>query len=132
MSRANIFMNAGWVGLAGILVVVASHVFAVPEGTELVGSIIAVFACWTMLFTRNADEYTSGLWTSAASLAFGTVLILFLALPFFEGVYDGFNAAHEGRAAGESTQDIPAMLSITAAIGAFYLGLFWKRLRGGM
>ncbi len=131
MNKANIFMAAGWVGLAGIAIYVAGSLLFEAVAIPVAGASIAVFSCWAMLFTRNADEYTRGLWTSAASLAFATLLILFLALPFFEGVYDGFTAAHEGIDREDVKQDISAMVSISLAIGAFYIGLFWKRIRGG-
>ena len=130
MNKANIFLTSGWIGLAGGVFAILTSVLGFDGTLELAGSTVAVFACWAMLFTRNADEYTRGLWTSAASVGFGTVLILFLALPFSEGVYDGFQAAAAGADAAEPKQDIPAIASITIAIGAFYAGLFWKRLRG--
>lgn len=128
--KANIFMLAGWAGLGGIAVTLVGNIPAVIDELQIAGASLAVLACWVMLFTRNADEYTRGLWTSAASLAFATLLVLFIALPFLEGVYDGFNAAHEGDGAPPPSQDIPSLVSITAAIGAFYIGLFWTRFRG--
>lgn len=123
-------MTSGWAGLGGLAVAIGAALFAAPEGITLAGLLLCAFACWAMLFTRNADEYTRGLWTSAASMAFATLLILFLTLPFFEGVYDGYNAGHAGDGV-EAQRDIPAILSIGCAIVAFYIGLFWKRIRGG-
>ncbi len=128
MNKANIFMGAGWVGLAGIGGFLISALDVIPAWVAIAGGLIAVAACWTMLFTRNADEYTRGLWTSGASTAFAIMLILFLTVPFFEGVYDGFNDAHNGTDAAE--RDIPAILTIASAIAGFYIGLFWKRLFG--
>lgn len=125
-------MNAGWAGLLGLVIWTTAAFAGLEKAVNVTGALITIAACWVMLFTRNADEYTRGLWTSAASLAFATMLILFLGLPFAEGVYDGFNSAHNGTPKSESKQDIPAIASIVAAIGAFYVGLFWKRLRGGM
>jgi hypothetical protein len=129
MSKASIFMTSGWVGLGGLAVAIGAALFAAPDGVTLAGLLLCVFACWAMLFTRNADEYTRGLWTAAASLAFATLLILFLTLPFFEGVYDGYKAAHAGDGV-EPQRDIPAILSIGCAIVAFYIGLLVKRLFG--
>ena len=130
-SKADIFILAGWAGLGGISATLVGSIPAMVDGVQIAGAILAVLACWIMLFTRNADEYTRGLWTSAASLAFATLLVLFIALPFLEGVYDGFSAAHEGDDASSASQDIPSLVSITAAIVAFYIGLFAKRLNGG-
>lgn len=130
MTKADIFMGAGWVGLAGIAASILAATLDAPSALGATTGIVTVVACWIMLFARNADEYTRGLWTSAASLAFATMLVLFIALPALEGFYDGFNAAHEGDGAPAPSQDIPSLVSISAAIGAFYVGLFWKRLRG--
>lgn len=132
MTKANIFMGAGWVGLAAVIAVLAGSAASLPQWFIAAGTLTCVGACWTMLFTRNADEYTRGLWTTAASLAFATMLVLFLALPFAEGVYDGFRSAHAGTPGEGNKQDIPALASIAFAILAFYIGLFWKRVSGGM
>ncbi len=130
MTKANIFMNAGWFGLAGLAGSAITSLVHLPDPANLVSSLVIFAACWVMLFTRNADEYTRGLWTSGASLAFATLLILFLGLPFAEGIYDGFQ--HVANDAPKGTRDIPAMASIFFAVVAFYVGLFWKRLRGGV
>lgn len=130
MTKVDVFMGAGWVGLAGISASIVIGASDAPPGLGAAAGVVTVIACWVMLFTRNADEYTRGLWTSAASLAFATLLVLFIALPFLEGVYDGFNAAQDGGDAPSPSRDIPSLVSITAAIAAFYIGLFWKRFRG--
>ncbi|MCK0128427.1 hypothetical protein [Erythrobacter sp. F6033] len=132
MNKANIFMGAGWVGLAALVAVLAASAVSLPQWFSVASTLTCVGACWVMLFTRNADEYTRGLWTAAASMAFATLLILFLGLPFAEGVYDGFRSTRAGTPGEGNEQDIPALTSIAFAILAFYVGLFWKRLRGGM
>ena len=130
MNKANIFMNAGWVGFAGGLIAIIAKSALASDGIALSGSVVAVLAGWVMLFTRNADEYTRGLWNSAASLAFAALLILFVALPLGEGFYDGLREGLEDREGGNYKQDIPSSASIGFAIAAFYVGLFWKRWRG--
>lgn len=132
MNKASIFMSAGWVGLAGITVGFSQYF---SDQLELVGGIglmFAVFAGWTMFFTRNADEYTRGLWTSAASLAFAAVLLLFLGLPFAEGFYDGFMAGLNDTDPALAKRDTTSDAVIFIAIVGFYIGLFWKRIRGGV
>ena len=131
MNKATIFMNAGWVGLAGIAATATSLIEAIPDAVTGIGMAITFVACWVMLFTRNADEYTRGLWTSGASLAFATLLIMFLGLPYAEGFYDGLRTSLEDRDDDYYQQDIPAIASIILAIAAFYIGLFWRRVRGG-
>lgn len=130
MTKANIFINAGLIGLGGLAGAAISAIVGFPQWIGTVASVVVIAACWIMLFTRNADEYTRGLWTAGASMAFATMLILFIGLPFVEGVYDGFqHAANDGPA---GTRDIPSSVSILCAVTAFYFGLFWKRLRGGI
>ncbi|MBV7259952.1 hypothetical protein [Erythrobacter crassostreae] len=132
MQKVNIFLGAGWAGLAALLAVFLGALVSIPEAILIAGLLICVACCWVMLFTRNADEYTRGLWTSGASMAFATLLILFLGLPFAEGVYDGFQSTRAGTPGQNNERDIPAIASIALAIIAFYIGLFWKRMRGGI
>lgn len=122
MTKANLFLASSWVGLAGLIVAFIAAMTDLSPMIRTTGAAIAVFAGWVMLFTRNADEYTRALWTAAASLAFATVLILYIGLPFIEGFMDGLDNVE--------AQDIPATATIAIAIGAFYAGLFSKRLRG--
>ena len=131
MTKANIFMAAGWAGLASMVLLAIGSLVAGLEPLTKVGGYMTFLCCWTLLFTRNADEYTRGLWTSAASLAFATLLVLFIALPAAEGFYDGVRESIEDRERDFYTQDISAEAVVVFAIVAFYAGLFWKRFRGG-
>lgn len=125
-------MAAGWVGLLGIVASGIGLLWDLPKSAEITGALVAIFAGWTMLFTRTADEYTRGLWNSGASFAFATLLILFLGLPFAEGFIDGMRSAFEDRDPDLYQRDIPGEVTVGIAIGAFYIGLFWKRVRGGI
>ncbi|EAQ30131.1 hypothetical protein NAP1_05125 [Erythrobacter sp. NAP1] len=125
MNKANIFMAAGWTGLVSLLAVIALSLTGASDALATFTSSVTVACCWMMLFTRNADEYTRGLWTSAASLAFAALLLLVFGLPALEGAYDGMTA-------GERRQDFEPIMAVGLAIVAFYIGLFWKRLRGGV
>lgn len=99
-------------------------VIPLAEEVAKVGGLICILCCWILLATRNADEYTQGLWTSAASLAFTALLVMMIGWPFIEGVYAGLNGIEDGE---------PTFVGIIAcAIVAFYIGLFWKRIRGGI
>lgn len=128
MNKANIFNLSGWIGLTGLVLSFAAAIDGIPTAVAIAGGLIAVAACWAMMFTRNADEYTRALWTAGASMAFAIMLVLFLTVPFFEGVYDGFTKARGS--AEETARDIPAILTIACAIAGFYFGLFWKRFLG--
>ncbi len=128
MNKASVFMASSSVGFASIGVVLFSALDAIPASVSIAAGLVSVAACWVMLFTRNADEYTRGLWTSGASTAFAIMLILFLAIPFLEGVYDGFNDARNGT--DDAERDVSAILTIAAAIAGFYIGLFYKRFWG--
>ena len=123
MNRASIFMAASWIGL-GALVLTAVAAFAdVPLAVTAGLFLLVIISSYVMLGTRRADEYTEGLWNAGASVAFGTMLITFLGLPFAEGFYDGATGTEDG-------QNIPAAIVPVLAIAAFYIGLFVKRLLG--
>ncbi len=76
-----------------------------------------------MLIRRFRDEYIETLWQAGTSLAFAAVVIGLVALPFLEGLYDGFIGIANG-------QDIPADAAAFAAIAAFYIGFHFRWLRG--
>lgn len=130
MNKANIFMAAGWAGLASMALYAVGEFALDSSALAKAGMYLTIACCWTLLFTRNADEYTRGLWTSAASVAFATVLLLFLGLPFVEGVYDGMRTALENRDDDYYQRDVTSEAVIVCAIVAFYVGLFAKRLKG--
>ena len=121
--RASIFMRAGWVGLAGQALFVASDFFE-PEWLSSVGILLLIFGSLTLFFTRKADEYTEGLWNAGASVACGAMFLGFLGLPFAEGFVDGLFEL-------KSERDIEANVLVIVQISAFYIGLFAKRLLGG-
>ena len=123
VDKATVFIWAGWAGLGAMGVLIAGSLATASQTVTAIAALIAIACGGIMLFTRKVDEYTRGLWNAGASMAFATLLILYLGLPFAEGVYDGARGA-------EKTQDIPARLSVMTAIGMFFVGAFWKRFRG--
>ena len=123
MNRASIFMGASWAGL-GALALTAIAAFAdAPLAVTACLFLLVIISSYAMLATRRADEYTEGLWNAGASVAFGTMLLTFIGLPFAEGFFDGATGA-------EDRQDIPATVVPVLAIAAFYIGVFVKRLLG--
>lgn len=124
MTKATIFVGAGWVGLFGTALALVGTAAPVLEDVGSAGAVLAFLTCWVLLSTRNADEFTQGLWTSAASLSFTSLLVMMIVWPFFEGVYAGLMDIEDAE---------PSFAGIIGcAIGAFYIGLFWKLLRGDM
>jgi len=123
MTKASIFLGASWIGTIGIIATPIVLLAELPDTCFVIATVLAVFSGLAMLATRRADEYTEGLWNAGASVAFGTLLILFLGLPAAEGVFDGAVGA-------ERKQDIPATTVCILAIGSFYIGLLVKRLLG--
>lgn len=123
MNKANIFMTASWIGLAGLIAAIASLLASLPLVVAVTGGFAAWLAALFMLWARGADEYTQALWTAGTSVAFGSMLITFLALPFLEGVYDGVTSTENGR-------NIPMSIVPLFAILNFYIGVFVKRLLG--
>jgi membrane-bound ClpP family serine protease len=124
MARATLFMGAGWGGLLGIALVLANALIGLPGFVAIAGGMLVIACGVVMLLTRNADEYTRGLWSAGASLAFIALLVLSVGLPFVEGVYDGL------RGYETSGREMPAQFGVTIAIAAFFVGQAWKRLLG--
>lgn len=125
MNKAAIFLGASWVGLSGLGITIAGIVASGPTSVHVAGMFVAIFAAILLFWARKADEYTLGLWNAGASVAFGAMVIAYLGVPFAEGMYDGFMGKEQNR-------DLSADLIPALAIFAFYIGLFLKRLRGGM
>lgn len=123
MNKASTFMTSSWIGLAGIAIAAAGWLIPAIDQAVTIGLSISVVAAMVMLWARRSDEYTQGLWTAGASVAFGAMLLAFPGLPFAEGVVDGLAGA-------ERRQDIPASIVPALAVIAFYIGLFTKRLLG--
>lgn len=123
MNKAAIFMNASWVGLAGLGVALGGAILSLPSTVALVGLTITLLSTVVMLWARRADEFTISLWNAGASVAFGTMLLSFPGIPAAEGFFDGLTGDENG-------QNIPATIAPVLAIMAFYIGLFIKRLLG--
>lgn len=123
LNKAAIFMNAGWVGIAGLAIGLVSAALSLPFAVVVTGLTATVLSTLLMLWARRADEFTISLWNAGASVAFGTMLLAFPGLPAAEGFYDGLTG-------DERSQDIPATVVPLLAIMAFYIGLFVKRLMG--
>lgn len=124
MTKADFFMGASWLGLAGLFIAALGLIDGLPEALSRAGLLIAVSGGIAMASSRKADEFTLGLWTAGASAAFGVVIVCYLGLPFAEGLYDGITA-------NEQRQDIPASVVPMLAVVAFYLAFFFKRAFGG-
>jgi hypothetical protein len=123
MRRASLFIAASWTGLGALVLTAVAAIAEAPLALTVPTLLLVIASSYVMLATRRADEYTEGLWNAGASVAFGTMLITFLGLPFAEGLYDGTTGADDSR-------DIPATVVSVLAIAAFYIGLFIKRLLG--
>jgi hypothetical protein len=125
MNKASIFMAASWIGLVAFVLTAAAAVAKASSAIAVPLILLMIGSSYVMLATRRADEYTEGLWNAGASVAFGTMLVTFLGLPAAEGFFDGAAGTEDG-------QNIPAAVVPLFAIAAFYIGLFIKRLLGGL
>lgn len=123
MTKANTFMYASWIGPIGFALFAASTILAPASGLHVIGGFCLILGGIILLITRNADEFTRALWNSGASMAFAALLVLYLGIPFAEGMYDGFTDS-------ERSSELGAEIAVLIAISAFSIGLFWKRFRG--
>lgn len=123
MNRANIFMGASWVGLAGLILIGGAEAPSGSAALRMGGTTLLIIGSFAMLFTRRADEYTERLWNAGASVAFAALLINFIGLAFVEGFIAGLTDR-------EIERSIPGDVALLLSIVAFYIGLFVKRLLG--
>lgn len=121
--RTRIYLIMAHLGGLATVGVFVAYGFALPDFVKGVTIGVMVVPLAVMLIRRFRDEYIETLWQSGTSLAFAAVVIVFLALPFLEGVYDGFVGNANGR-------DIPAEAAGFSAIVAFYTGFHFSWLRG--
>lgn len=125
MNKANLFMSAAWTGLITLIATIALSYAPLPDAVRTFTAFLSLACCWAMMGTHKADEYTRSLWTSAASFAFASVLILVFAMPFLEGFYDGVRGVND-------SQSLSPYAALACSVVAFYVGLFWKLVRGGV
>jgi hypothetical protein len=120
--RTRLYLVMAHCGALGAIGVVLAFGLALPEFVKglSIGVMIAPLAA--MLARRLRDEYLEELWRSGTSLAFVAMVLMFLVMPFCEGVYDGFTGNGSG-------QDIPAEAAGLGAIIAFYAGFHIRWLR---
>lgn len=123
MNKVSIFMVASWTGLVGLIALATGIAFDAPQAVTIPATLVLIASSFALLMTRRADEYVAGLWNAGASAAFGTMLVLALGFGFIEGLIDGFNDLERG-------PSMTADTVLTLEIGAFYIGVFVKRLRG--
>lgn len=114
-----IMAHCGAIGAAGVVVTFGLSLPDFVKGVSI-GVMIAPLA--VMLTRRLRDEYIEQLWRAGTSFAFVAVVLVFLAAPFAEGLYDGFTGNGSG-------QNIPAEATGLAAIIAFYAGFHLRWLR---
>jgi hypothetical protein len=120
--RTRLYLIMAHCGALGALGVMLTFGLSLPDFVKglSIGVMIAPLAA--MLARRLRDEYLEELWRAGTSLAFVAMVLVFLVLPFAEGVYDGFTG-------NARAQDIPAEAAGLAAIIAFYAGFHIRWLR---
>jgi ABC-type spermidine/putrescine transport system permease subunit II len=121
--RTRLYLIMAHLGGLATVSVFREYGFALPDFVQGVSIGVMVVPLAVMLVRRFRDEYIETLWQSGTSLAFAAVVVVFLILPFLEGVYGGFTANGSGR-------DIPSELAGFADIVAFYGGFHVLWLRG--
>jgi hypothetical protein len=121
-ARTKLYLIMAHLGGLATVSVVLTHGFGLPDFVKGLSIGLMIVPLVIMLVRRFRDEYIETLWQSGTSLAFAAVVAVFLVMPFFEGVYDGYTGNLSGR-------DIPADAAGFAAIAAFYVGFHIRWLR---
>jgi hypothetical protein len=123
VERTRLYLIMAHLGGLATIGVFLAFGFELPDFVKGVTIGVMVVPLAVMLSRRFRDEYIETLWQSGTSLAFAAVVIMFLALPFSEGVYDGFTG-------NANVRELPTEAAGFSAIVAFYAGFHVRWLRG--
>ena len=126
-SRTTMHLWAGALGGLMLVGVWLRHFDILDGGLAVTSTLFFVAACFVMFLTRNADEYVAALWRAGTNLAFLTLLLSVLLIPFAEGFIDGLMSASTE---DPGVQDLKTDLVPEIAFTGFFLAHFWARLRG--
>ena len=121
--RTTMYLVMAYAGTAAIVLYLAAITLDWP-GFVRGFSIGMLLVSLGMLMRRKLrDEYIQSLWAAGTSVAFVTLVIVFLFAPWLEGFFDGLTGL-------DGEMDTPASLAPALAILGFFAGFHLKRLRG--
>lgn len=126
-SYGQMFLVLGHVVAASFALLLLSATGVLPEDLSMIGGTFAVLGLMAMFTMRNSDEWIATLWSAGANAGFAAAIAWMILVPAIEGFVDGFS---EALTEAPAQQDITADAASFAAIGAFLIAFYIKRIRG--
>ncbi len=121
--RTTLYLVMSYLGTAAIALFLAATVLDWPDFVRGLSIGMLLVSLWMLMRRKLRDEYIQSLWNAGTSLAFATLVAIFLFAPALEGFFDGAT----GRA---DIMDTPASLAPAVAILGFFVGFHFKRWKG--
>lgn len=121
------FLILGHIVAASFALLLLSVLGVLEEDFSLIGATFSVLGIMVMYGLRNSDEWIASLWSAGANAGFSAAIASLILMPFVEGFVDGMT---EVLADVPTEQDITADIAAFAAIAAFLIALYFKRIRG--
>ena len=121
--RAHMVMVAAYMGAIGTVLMALALALHWPDFVRGLAAGILMACLVILLWRKLRDEYFEGLWFAGASWAFVAVILWTTLVPMYLGTFEG----QEGEA---WMADISSNWTMIVALGAFFAGFHFKRLRG--
>ena len=122
-TRAHMVMMAAYMGALGTALMALALLLHWDDTIRGVGAGI-MMACLAILLVRKLrDEYLEELWSAGASWALLATIAWSVLVPLYLGTF-------EGRTGVTWLPDISGNWTMIVAVGAFFAGFHFRRLRG--
>lgn len=121
--RTTLYLVMAYAGTAAIVLYLAATTLDWPDFVRGFSIGLLLVSLGMLMRRKLRDEYIQSLWTAGTSVAFVTLVIVFLFAPWLEGFFDGLTGL-------DRKMDTPASLAPALAILGFFAGFHLKRLRG--
>lgn len=120
--RAHLVLMAAYMGAIGTALMAMALALHWPGFIRGLGAGILMASLVILLWRKLRDEYFEGLWFAGASWAFVAVIGWTTIVPMYLGTFEG----REGTA---WMADISSNWTMIVALGAFFAGFHFRRLR---
>lgn len=121
--RTTIYLVMAYAGAAAIVLYIAATTLGWPDFVRGFSIGMLLVSLGMLMRRKLRDEYIQSLWAAGTSVAFVTLVLMFLFAPFLEGFLDGLTGL-------DKQMDTPVTLAPAIAILGFFAGFHLKRLRG--
>ena len=121
--RTSLYLAMAYAGTAATVLYLAATTLGWPDFVRGFAIGMLLVSLGMLMRRKLRDEYIQSLWIAGTSVAFVTLVIVFLFAPALEGFFDGAS----GRA---DIMDTPGSLAPAIAILGFFVGFHSKRWKG--